>query len=222
MKILIAMPAYNEEKVIKKTIDQVFAAGYKDVLVINDGSTDKTLDEIKKTKAIFASHFKNLGLGVAIRTALKFARLKNYDVLVTFDSDGQHSVSDIKNVISFIKEKSADVVVGTRNFQKANISWIRKLILFLSNVYTWMLFGFYSKDSQSGFRAFSKKAIKTINLKSEQMEVSSEIFREISKNNLKYKETPIQVIYTKYSLSKGQKNSNMFRVGWKLLLHLWR
>lgn len=221
MKLLIALPTYNEEKVIKKTIDSVFAAGYKDVLVVNDGSTDKTLEEIKKTKVIVASHFKNLGLGVAIRTALKFARLKNYDALVTLDSDGQHAVSDIKNVLSGLKDQSADVVIGIRNFQKAKISWIRKLILLFSNLYTWMLFGFYSKDSQSGFRAFSKKAIKAINLKSERMEVSSELFLEIAKNRLKYKEVPIKVIYTKYSLSKGQKNTNMFRVGWKLLLNLF-
>lgn len=221
MKILIALPAYNEEYVIKNVIEDVFNNGYKNILLINDGSTDKTSAVAQKTGVFVVSHFKNSGLGVTLRTAIKFARKNDFDVLVTMDSDGQHKAKDINKLIVKIK-KNTDVVVGVRDFKKKNISKLRKTILFLSNIYTFFLFGVFTRDSQSGFRAFSRAAINSINLKSERMEVSSEIFAEIRRNRLKYAEVPIEAIYTKYSLSKGQKNSNMFRVGWKLLINMLR
>jgi glycosyltransferase involved in cell wall biosynthesis len=221
-KILIAMPAYNEEKMITQAIINVLAAGYHDVLVIDDGSTDKTVETVTKMGIKIISHFKNCGLGVAIRTALRYAKQHDYAIMVTFDSDAQHVASDIAKVIAPIVEQKTDVVVGTRNLNNGNIPKLRRVILRLSNIYTWLLFGVLSHDSQSGFRAFSRRAIELFKLNSERMEVSSEIFAEMKKHDLKYAEVPIAVIYSKYSLSKGQKNSNLFSVGFKLFLRLFK
>jgi glycosyltransferase involved in cell wall biosynthesis len=220
-RILIALPAFNEEKVIGEVISEIKKKGYENILVVNDGSSDKTAKCAENFGAFVVSHFKNSGLGVSLRTAIRFAKQNDYDSLVTMDSDGQHKSLDIQKFIEKIN-KGFDIVVGARDFKKASVARSRKIILFFSDLYTRILFGVKTKDSQSGFRAFSRRAINSINLKSERMEVSSEIFAEIGKNKLKYAEVPIEAIYTKYSLAKGQKNSNMFRVGWKLLINMFK
>lgn len=221
MKILIALPAYNEDKVIARVIADVKSCGYKNILVINDGSTDNTGLIAKRAGVFVVSHFKNSGLGVSLRTALSFSKKNKFDILVTMDSDGQHLSQDVELFIAKIID-GCDVVVGSRNFKKRKVSIFRRVILFLSNIYTYVLFGVLTNDSQSGFRGFSKKAIQSVHLKSERMEVSSEIFAEIRRNKLKYEEVSIQAIYTKYSLAKGQKNSNTFRVAWKLFINIFR
>ncbi len=220
-QILIALPAYNEGKVIVAVISDVKKQGYKNILIIDDGSSDETKFKAEKSGAIVVSHFKNCGLGVSLRTAIKYAKKNQFDVLVTMDSDGQHQAEDIKKLISKI-EAGFDVVIGIRDFRRGKVNFVRRVILVLSDIYTFILFGIFTHDSQSGFRAFSKNAIRKINLKSERMEVSSEIFAEIKQFKLKYAEVPIKAIYTKYSLSKGQKNSNVFSVSWKLLINMFR
>lgn len=220
-KILIALPAFNEEKVIASVIKQIKNEGYANIVVINDGSKDQTKKEAEKAGVFVVSHYKNSGLGVSLKTAMLLAKKNNFDILVTMDSDGQHKARDIKHFVEKI-EKGNDVVVGVRNLKEGQVKKTRRLILFLSDVYTFLLFGVLTHDSQSGFRAFSKKAISSINLRSERMEVSSEVFSEIKRNKLRYSETPIKAVYTKYSLAKGQKNSNMFRVGWKLFMQIFK
>ncbi len=222
MKILIAIPAYNEEKALAKTLRGVKKCGYKNILVVNDGSTDNTKEVAQVAKAYVLSHYKNMGLGVGIRTAILFAKKQKYDALVTFDADGQHDAADIKKILKPVVFGKSDVVVGTRNYHLPQVPYIRRIILFCSNIYTKILFGIYSRDSQSGFRAMSRRAINSINPKGERMEISSEIFYEIKRHGLKYTEVPIKVIYTKYSLSKGQKNSNLFNVGFRLFLKAFR
>ena len=222
MKILIGLPAYNEEKVIGKVIAEIKKRKQYDILVVDDGSGDKTAAVAKRARVFVVSHFKNQGLGVSIQTALKFAKKNKYDVLVTFDSDGQHDARDIDRVVRPILASHVDICVGVRDLARKEVPTLRKLILWGSNIFTFLLFGIYSSDSQSGFRAFSRRAIETLELKTARMEVSSEIFAEVKKKKLRYAEVPIRVIYTPYSLAKGQKNSNMFRVAWKLMIKLFR
>lgn len=221
IKTLIALPAYNEGKVIGRVLDEIKKEGFGQILVVDDGSFDNTAQIAKEKKVYVVSHFKNCGLGAAIRTALKFARQFNYDILVTFDADGQHDAKDLKNIIHWLNKKRAEIAIGVRNYAGTNVSRLRRFIIFLSNIYTWILVGVYSHDSQSGFRAFSKRAINAIDLKTERMEVSSEIFFEIAKKKLRFVEVPVSVKYTAYSLKKGQRNMNMFNVGFKLLLKLF-
>jgi glycosyltransferase involved in cell wall biosynthesis len=221
-KILVALPAYNEEKQIGDVIQNIIKHGFENILVVDDGSTDKTVAVSRRADAQVISHFKNSGLGVSLRTALKYAKKFDFDVLVTMDSDGQHDACDINAIIKPILDANADIVIGVRNFNNKNVPFVRRLILKLSNVYTWMLFGVWSRDSQSGFRAFSRRAIEMIVLRSERMEVSSEIFSEINKKQMKFNEVPIKVIYTPYSLQKGQRNSNLFNVSFKLFVKMFR
>lgn len=224
-KLLVIIPAFNEAEAIGKTVGEVMAAVPKgtSVLVIDDGSNDSTSELAKKAGAVVLRHPINRGLGGALGTGLYWAKINDFDYCVTFDADGQHDPNDLSNVLKPIYSGKADVAIGTRTLLGwGEIPGDRKFILSLSNWLTWWLFGIKTSDSLSGFRAFNRKAIEKIQLRTDRMEVSNEFFSEIKRHKLKLAEVPIRVIYTDYSRSKGQKNSNAVDVGVKLLLRLFR
>src|SRR3990167_2961780 len=223
-KLLIIIPAFNETLAIGKTIRGVRKSlRDAEILVVNDGSNDLTGFEAKKAGAIVINHPINRGLGGALGTGLYWAKEQDIECAITFDADGQHDPNDILKVSEPIISGDADVVIGTRTKSGWNeIPWDRKIILTLSNWLTWFLFGIKTTDSTSGLRTFNRKAIEKIQIKTDQMEVSNEFFYEIKRCGLRLKEVPIKVMYTEYSRSKGQKNSNAFSVGVKLLLRLFR
>lgn len=228
MKITIIVPAFNEEKVIRKVLKElkrelkILLLDYE-ILVIDDGSTDKTKKEAIKEGVKVISHPINRGLGGALGTGLAYCKLNNSSLMVTFDSDGQHDPKDIKRVISPILQNKADVVIGSRTLKGMNkIPLDRRVIIWGSNQITRLFFGFVTSDSQSGLRAFSKRAIKNINIITQGMEVSTEFFKEVKNHDLKIMEVPIKVIYTEYSRTKGQSNLNAFSVFARLLLRLAR
>lgn len=224
MKLLIGIPAYNEGRMISDVIKSIPAKidGCKtvEVLVLDDGSTDKTRTIAQKCGVIVLSHMINRGLGGALKTIFAFAKQEHYDVLVTFDADGQHNSSDIRHLIKPIIDNHKDVVIGTRWVKRTNVPISRLFINQIANIATYFLFGVWTSDSQSGFRAFSKKAIQKINIQTDGMEVSSELFREIYRNKLKYSEIPINALYTDYSESKGQRLDNAPNVFFQLLFRL--
>ena len=226
MKLLIILPAYNEEEKIGEVLKNLprHIKGISEIekLVIDDGSTDKTLEIALKSKATVLKHAINRGLGGAIGTGFEYAGNNEVDIVVTFDSDGQHRPQDIEPLIKPILEKKADVVIGSRFIKLKQMPSDRILINILSNIATFILFGVWTSDSQSGLRAFNKNAISKIEIKTQKMEVSSEIFKEIKRNNLKFTEIPIQAIYTDYSRRKGQKNTNAIPTFYKLFLRLVR
>lgn len=224
MKSLVVIPAFNEATVIKDVILGVKKhAPSMDIVVIDDGSTDHTFQKAKEAGVTIIRHAINRGLGGAISTGLTYARKNNYHLAVTIDADGQHDPNDIKKLVKPIVKKQADVVIGSRIKQSSfQVPIDRRFIIFLSNFLTYLLFGFKTTDSQSGFRAFSKKALEKIEIKTQAMEVSSEIFSQIANNGLQYQEVPIKVIYSEYSRSKGQANLNAVNVALKLLLRLAR
>jgi glycosyltransferase involved in cell wall biosynthesis len=226
MKLLIGIPAYNESKMIgeviraiPKYIDKV---GRPSVVVVDDGSLDSTGREAEKVGVLVITHVINRGLGGAIKTIFRYAKKYNYDILVTLDSDGQHDPSEISKLARPILDKKADVVIGTRWQNNSHFPLSRMLINFMANIITFLTYGIWSTDSQSGMRAFGKKAIKKIRLQTDGMEVSSEIFREIFIHKLHFIEKPIHVIYTEYSMSKGQRLSNAPNVFFQLLFRLLR
>lgn len=227
-KLLIILPAYNEDKIIGKVIDDIKKEikNIKNIqikiLVINDGSQDKTIQISKRKKVRVLSHFLNRGLGGALATGLEYARLNNFDIALTFDSDGQHHPKDIKKTIKPILNAKADVVIGSRMLGQSGMPLDRKIINHISNLFTFILFGVWTTDSQSGFRVFNKKALAFIKPKTQGMEVSSEFFSEIKKHKLKFQEVPINVIYTKYSRKKGQNNLNSVKISARLIFRLFR
>ena len=211
------MPAYNEEKVIGKVIDGLKKEGYSEIIVVDDGSADSTSAVARKRGAKVYRHPLNRGLGGALGTGIAAAR-EYADVIVTFDSDGQHDPKEIAKLIRPIEKGRADVVIGSRMKNPKGMPFIRRVGNTGFNIITYILFGVWTTDSQSGFRAFSKKAANTIEIHTNRMEVSSEIIREIGRKSLKFVEVPITPIYTEYSIRHGQSHLNGFRILAKLIL----
>ena len=159
MKIVIGIPAYNEEKNIASLLIKLKKIS-QNIIVCNDGSSDLTGKIAKELGAMVIEHKKNLGYGAAIKSIFLKAHEVNADVLVTFDADGQHRIEDINTILEPIKNNAADIVIGSRflnnnqeipKYRKIGIKAITKL--------TNVTGGTKITDSQSGFRAYSKKIL---------------------------------------------------------------
>ncbi len=227
MKIVAVIPAYKEETTIADVLTRT-RSFVDEMIVVNDGSPDATAEVASKNGAIVVSHVINRGLGAAIGTGFLTAQKRGADVVITLDADGQHDPSEIPKFIEAIKN-GADVVIGSRMLRPPSpfegegrgevfhgMPWYRQAANLLGNLSTLVLFGAYVTDSQSGFRAFTKNALSKIEIKTNRMEVSSELIAEAKAHGFKIVEVPIKAIYTDYSLSKGQS----FFVGIKTLLKL--
>lgn len=226
MRLLVVVPAYNEAKVITNTLKRlkkVLTGLDPVVVVIDDGSSDQTKANAQVAGVRVLRHAINRGLGGALGTGLAYAKANDYELMVTLDADGQHDPKDVFAMIEPLIRGDSQVTIGTRTrSREGKLPKDRALIIWLSNFLTRLMFGQPTSDSQSGFRGFGKEAIQNIQLKTERMEVSSELFYEIKRLNLSVAEVPIKVIYTNYSRSKGQTNLNSLNIVYKLFLRLFR
>ena len=127
-KIILIIPAFNEEKSIKDTIELVTKTGY-DYIVIDDGSTDKTEQILSENNYNFVSLCFNLGIGGAVQTGYRYALENNYDIAIQFDADGQHDIESIKDLIQPILYNQADFTIGSR-FIKKNSSNFKSSFFF--------------------------------------------------------------------------------------------
>jgi glycosyltransferase involved in cell wall biosynthesis len=220
----IVIPAYNEEKVIESVVREIQAAGYKNILVVDDGSLDHTFTLAQSVPGVFAlKHQLNRGKGAATKTGIEAAKLLGADIIVTMDGDGQHNPQDIARLIAPIEKERCDVVLGTRLKNPQGMPWYKILANYIGNALTWYLYGLWVSDSQSGFRAYSRHAAELINTKTDRYEYDSEVIREIYLYKLKYLEVPIEVRYTEYSMNKAQKQGfinglkTLYKIVWNLI-----
>ncbi len=206
-KVYIVIPAYNEAKVIGKVIDGIKKEGYKNIIVVDDGSTDNTSEIAKNKGCIVLRHLINRGKGAAIKTGLEYVKKINGYFTITIDGDGQHNCKDINKIFDYLRN-DYDVVLGSRLINKNNqLPFFNLIANYFANIITYLLYDIFVSDSQSGFRGYNKKALELINTYYDQYEIETEILGEIKKNQLKYIEVPIDVFYTKYSKSKKKKQS---------------
>jgi glycosyltransferase involved in cell wall biosynthesis len=226
VKAVIIIPALNEAKIIGSVLSSLpqslMGVAKLEILVVDDGSSDDTFAIAKASGVNVVRHLANRGLGAAIKTGLEWAKTQNADIAITFDSDGQHDASDIPALIDPLVKKKADLVIGSRFIKKQGVPLDRAILNWFANLVTFLLSGTFCTDSQSGLRAFSKRAIALIDFKADRMEFSSEILLEAKRNNLKIKEIPIRAIYTHYSRGKGQKNLNAIPVFIRFLIRFLR
>jgi glycosyltransferase involved in cell wall biosynthesis len=222
--VYVVIPAFNEEKVIKNVLEEINKSGYDNLVVVDDGSADNTFEEAKKIQNIIVLRHKiNRGKGAATKTGIEAAKLLGADIIVTMDGDGQHNPEDIKKLIEPIIQKRFEVVLGTRLKNPTGMPWYKIIQNHIGNIITWYLFGLWVTDSQSGFRAYSRKAAELINTRADRYEYDSEVIREIYIYKLKYKEVPIEVRYTEYSMGKVQKQGfingikTVYKMLWKLI-----
>ena len=197
MKIIIGIPAFNEEKNIASIITKLMNIT-DTIIVCNDGSSDLTSEIAEKMGALVINHKKNLGYGGAIRSIFLKAKELEGDVLVTFDADGQHRIEDIENVTTPIINQEADLVIGSRflDDSEKEVPQYRKVGIKLITKITNASIKEKLTDSQSGFRAYSKKVVDELNPSELGMGISTEILIKASSKNFKILEVPIKILYS--------------------------
>ncbi len=195
-KILIIIPTYNEGLIIKKVISEISTIfGKVSILVIDAYSTDETYDQVKKNGANIIQIDKIFGIGLAIETGIFFANKNDYDFLVRIDGDGQHSPSDVKDLLDLAINKKSDLTIGSRFLDKSEynpnflrlygIKLLRKLIkIFYKTEVT---------DCTSGCQILSKKLIKEL----------------VKNEGFEYSEVGIICIASKLKMSIHEKFINM-------------
>lgn len=188
-KTIAIIPAHNESRTIERVVRET-EKYVNEVVVIDDGSSDTTAKIAKRAGANIIQHKKNLGLGRSLRDGFSYAIKKDFDIIITLDADGQHSPKDIPKFIEAINE-GYDFVLGERNLAKYPL--IKKIGNIFLNFMTNIISGTILKDTESGFRAYSKEALKKIikYIKADRYEIACEIIFAVGYYNLKYKNVPI-------------------------------
>ncbi len=192
---IAAMPAYNEAHVIAEVIKG--CKNYVDrVVVVDDGSTDNTVDIAESLGAYVVRHENNIGYGAALKNCFETARHLGASAMVIIDSDGQHDPSEIPKLLEPLKN-GFDLVIGSRfvNGNGKNVPIYRKFGMKVLDVATYVAGGLNVTDSQSGFRAYGKRAIENIHLYDTDMSAGSEILIQAGDYNLKFTEVEIHCRY---------------------------
>jgi len=215
MKTFCVIPAYNEEQTIEKVLSEVMPE-VDGVVVVDDGSSDRTFDLAQREGAAALRHKINRGQGAALETGNQYAIKNEADIIVHFDADGQFSASEIKDLVEPIKSGRADMVFGSRFLgKKSNIPWFKKyIILPLARLVNRIFLGVNLTDPQSGFRAMSREAAGKIKIENDGMAHASEILAKTFKSGLKIEEVPITVIYHDF----GQRFSGGVKIIKDLIL----
>ena len=193
----MGIPAFNEEKNIAAIITKL--ADVADSLIVcNDGSSDLTSDIAEKMGVFVINHEKNLGYGAAIRSIFLKAKELDGDILVTFDADGQHRIEDIEKVTKPIIDQEVDLVIGSRFLDESEkeVPRYRKVGIKVITKITNASIKKQLTDSQSGFRAYSKKVLAELNPSELGMGISTEILIKASSKNFRITEVPIKILYT--------------------------
>lgn len=206
----IVIPAWNEEEVIKETIERIedyFKKRNFELLIVNDGSSDKTKEIVEKLMKKYSNlrlinHEKNLGMGAALNTGFKNA---SSQIIINMDADLTHPLNKIEEMVDLVK-KGYDVVIGSRYVRGGGYKGVpfwRRMISFVGGFIIFrLLFLSGIRDMTSGFRAYKKSIIQRLDLKSKRFETPLEISVKILKLKLKFKEIPIILDVRKKGVSK--------------------
>ena len=194
MSILVCIPAFNEGKVIDKVIKDCLKFS-NEVVVCDDGSMDNTYEVADSAGADVIRHEKNIGKGESLRSLFKFARHSNHDIIVTIDGDGQFIPEEIPKLVKSIQENKSDLVIGYRFDDTTEIPNYRRFGNKMLDKMTNMVEEISVRDTQSGFRAYSRKVIDDIDFKMKGFGADAEILIDAAKKGYRLSEEKITVIY---------------------------
>jgi polyprenyl-phospho-N-acetylgalactosaminyl synthase len=203
-KIFCIVPAYNEEKNIFKVLDDLKKT-INNIVVIDDGSSDKTYDIAKSSGVTVLKHITNRDQGAALETGNQYALENGADIIVHFDADGQFLASEINDLVEPLIKNECDIVFGSRFLEKkSNMPLLKRRIIYpLARAVNKIFFNVNLSDPQCGFRAFKAGIAGKISIEQDGKAHCSEILKKVFAENLKYKEVPVTVIYNNF----GQKFS---------------
>lgn len=214
----LVIPLYNEATVIGDVVQKALGT-FPNIVCVDDGSTDSCGEIARKSGAWLVTHPINLGQGAALQTGIEFALTQtNCEYIVTFDADGQHSVTDAAAMVTRLEREPLDIVVGSRFLMDtSNVSPIKRIVLKMAISFERWRTGLKLTDAHNGLRALNRNAASQINITQNRMAHASEITSRISELNLRYSEQPVTITYTDYSKGKGQSIWNSVNI----LSELW-
>jgi glycosyltransferase involved in cell wall biosynthesis len=205
----IVVAAYNEGRRLAPTLRGLAGQGYRNVVVVDDGSRDDTYQVALAEGAWTLRHVMNCGQGAALQTGISFALRKGAQYIVTFDGDGQHSASEIGQLLEPLANGTADIALGSRFLGEAiNIPWSRRLVLKGGVLFTRIVSRIRVSDAHNGFRAFTRHAASRLKITQNRMAHASEILDQIVEHKLRYVEVPVTIRYAAETTAKGQSSWN--------------
>lgn len=211
-RIFLVLPAFNEAGIIADVVAAVRAA-YPRVVVVDDGSTDDTAERARSAGATVLRHLLNRGQGAALQTGIEYALSRGAECVVTFDSDGQHRVEDVARLVEPIASGEAEICLGSRFLGGATeMPAVRRWLLRGAVVFTRLVSGLSVSDAHNGLRAFSRRAALEVDLRQDRMAHASELVDQIRRMRLPFREVPVTVLYTEYSIRKGQRGISAFGI----------
>lgn len=194
MKILAIIPSYQVAEYLEKVINDT-RKYLDDIVVVDDGSSDGTYEVASGCGVNVIRHKKNIGKGAALKTGFAYAIENNYRVVITLDGDGQHDPEYIPDFISAFENTHADLIIGSRASDKADMSFPRRCSNFLTSHTLSAFLHTKIEDSQSGYRLIKTDLLKKIELRSKHYQLETEIIIKAVKAGFKIGFVPIKVVY---------------------------
>jgi len=217
-RLFIVIAAYNESGAIAEVVREL-RTGYPNVVVVDDGSTDDTWQHAQAAGAIVLRHLVNRGQGAALQTGITYALTAGAEVIATFDADGQHSPDDLPALVRPIFASEVDICLGSRFLgQVSAMPLHRRWMLHGAVAFTRLTSGLRLSDTHNGLRAFSRRAAQHFDIQLDRMAHASELIDQVRSSALPYREIPVHIRYTRYSLAKGQRSSAALRVALEYLI----
>ena len=212
MRSWIIIPAFNEETRLANVLhglrDKTFS-----IVVVDDGSGDRTALVAKNAGAVVLRHLINRGQGAALRTGIQFALEHGAEEIITFDADGQHQPEDLSLLITVLRKTGADLVLGSRFLGNApGIPLHRWCLLKLAVVFTRITTGLNLTDVHNGLRAMTAEAARKLTFTEDGMAHASQILSMAARLRLRVHEVPCSIVYSEQSLAKGQRSTAAFRI----------
>jgi glycosyltransferase involved in cell wall biosynthesis len=217
VRIIAVIPAYNEAERLTAVVEGT--RKYVDqVIVVDDGSTDETAAIAQRAGATVVQHVENCGAGAATMTGIEAARAAGADIIVTLDADEQHDPRDIPALLQPVLGDRADIVFANRFGQRNRIPFVRRFFNTLGNLVTFATTGRWVNDSQCGFKILGPRAVREVQIRMSGYEFCTEIVRETVQRRWRIVEVPIKVLYSEYTLAKGQSFANGVKTALRILL----
>ncbi|WP_024795097.1 glycosyltransferase family 2 protein [Tomitella biformata] len=208
--VWLVVPVYNEGPVIRGVVEAAKKT-FPNIVCVDDGSRDDSATEISAAGAHLVRHPVNLGQGAAIQTGVEYARSQpGAEYFVTFDADGQHQVSDVEAMLARLRVEPLDIIVGTRfaGQDNTNVPLIKRIVLRTVVMLSPRTRRLGLSDAHNGLRVFNKKVADGLDLTMNGMSHASEFVRLIDEHSWRVGEQPVTILYTEYSMAKGQSLLN--------------
>jgi len=217
--VVVVVPLYNEESVIADVVSSL-RSHFSTVICIDDGSSDNSAQVAEAAGAEVISHPFNLGQGAALQTGIVWARsAPTTEYLVTFDGDGQHRVEDLVDMLAVAREKNLAIVFGSRFLdRRTKPGFAKKTVLKVAVLITRIVTGLKLTDAHNGLRVIRRDALDFVNLTQDRMSHATEIVQQLAKSKKRWREHPVEVLYTEYSKKKGQSLLNSINILFDLIV----